>query len=273
MEQETILYYYPMPEITAGPDHRYAAKRHWFADAVLPAGIAAKQEAFCVLGCEIPPFYYRRRPWKAQVLSSAMETVLSVAEGMTDTYVHPAVQTLLTEAYCERWTPRAGTIQILGEHLLAEYTKDAFAHNGMVTVLLGQPADTDLQMQMTWKLLQPYLARVNRMQIYYEETAGVDIEEELQEYLESYYYEYGLVPQFCKRREKCGGVILDYCEQFQYPKIIPEGCVYIDLTSAAEKEQICRRKGLSIPYVSPLKYLDTVVKNSYDRKVNKFYHE
>ena len=267
MEQETIVYYYPMPEDTARSDHRHAARRHWFADVVLPSRMAVKQEAFCVLGCGIPPYYYRRRPWKAQTLSAAMETVLGAAEGMTDTYVHPAVQALLTKEYCDRWLPRTGTIQMLGKHLLAEYAKETLMHNGMVTVLLGHPADTDRQMEMTWELLQPYLSRVNRMQIYYEEIAGVDIQEELQEYLETYYYEYGLVPQFCKRREKCGGVILDYCERFQYPKIIPEGCVYIDLTSAGAKEQICKRKGLSIPYVSPLKYLDTVVKNSYDRKV------
>lgn len=69
-------------------------------------------------------------------------------------------------------------------------------------------------------------------------------------------------------KEKCGGMILDYGGQFRYPRILPEGGIYIDTVSAMEKERQLRRKGLSIPYLSPLKYLDTMVKNSYDRLVH-----
>lgn len=186
----------------------------------------------------------------------------------------------------------------------------------MVTVLLGQPHETAQQLEMTWELLEPYLPRVNRMLLYYEEqetlwdkrdgypadretqileTAGTDAREELQELLEVYYYEYGLVPQLVPYsrsrttegveeevekaaketgpvglrcgKERCGGVILDYCEGFRYPKIAAGECVYMDIVSDGGKQRLLGRKSPAVAYVSPLKYLDTMVKNSYDRKV------
>ena len=61
-------------------------------------------------------------------------------------------------------------------------------------------------------------------------------------------------------------MILDYCGQFRYPKILPDSkAVYIDVMSEGEKERLLGRKTPRIPYISPLKYLDTMVKNSYDR--------
>ena len=341
MEQETIIYYYPMPEEMTREENRYAAKKHWFQDASLKTALLARQEEFQVLGCAVPPFYYRRKPWKAQILSETMETVLGDASGMADTCLHPAVKALLTEEYCSKWMPRASTIRMFIKYLLEEYAGKGFACCSQVTVLLGRPEDTDRQMEMTWELLQPFLPRVNRMVIYYEkqeipqrgewpqrteweeaDTESIPVDErtaedrrgrslpeggsrrsrdvweeasgeqeeqeELSEYLEDYYYEYGLVPQlepYVKSRAqpsgesmtaglkcgkaKCGGVILDYCGQFRYPRMLPEGGIYIDTVSVMEKERQLMRKGLSVPYLSPLKYLDTMVKNSYDRLVIK----
>lgn len=334
MEQETILYYYPMPEQLAKSENRYAAKRHWFQEASLKTVTVVSQTEFQVLGCAIPPFYYRHKPWKPQILSGMMETVLGDAAGMIDTWVHPETAALLTDEYRMKWMPREGTVRMLVKHLPERYAEGSLKRCGMVTVLLGQPADTDRQMEMTWELLQPFLPKVNRMLIYYErQEAGQDKDRHeepahedsfsqgshtyglfgirhrkredyggasepeehasLNKYLEEYYYEYGLVPQlepYVKAyaagreasaqhgsggsglrcgREKCGGIILDYCGQFRYPKILPEGCIYIDTVSVGEKERLLGRKGLPVPYLSPLKYLDTIVKNSYDRKVKK----
>ena len=306
MEQETIIYYYPMTEQTAGIQNKCAARKHWFQEASLETVSIAEQEEFHVLGCAIPPFYYRRKPWRAQKLSELMETVLSDAAGMADTYIHPVIKAMLTDEYCSKWTPRESTIWMLLKHLLGEYAGKTVEDCGTVTVLLGRPVDTDRQMEVTWELLQPFLPRINRMMIYYEETEKEteDYEETpeqeagagLKKYLEDYYYEYGLVPQpepYVKSRTvgeepplaqqsgqeesmrlrcgkaKCGGMILDYCGQFRYPKILPEGGIYIDAASVPEKERLLGRKGLPLPYLSPLKYLDTMVKNSYDRLVKK----
>lgn len=297
MEQETIIYYYLMPEQMAGAKSKCAARRHWFQEAALETADITGRTRFHVLGCAIPPFYYRRRPWKAQKLSETMETVLGDAAGMVDTCIHPAVGGLLTEEYSRRWTPRESTVRLLVKQLLEEYAGKPVERCDTVTVLLGNPADTDRQMQATWELLQPFLPRINRMLIYYERQEKEQEEASgLQAYLEDYYYEYGLVPQpepYVKSRTtgeeaararqtggaeptwlkcgraKCGGMILDYCGQFRYPKILPGSGIYIDAASAPEKEQMLRRKGLPLPYLSPLKYLDTMVKNSYDGLVKK----
>lgn len=331
MEQETILYYYPMPGQEDGSG-RTAARRHWFQEARLQTRLLDERDGFGVLGCAVPPFYYRRKPWKPQALSEAMEAALYGAAGMPDTYVHPDIRRLLAREEHARWMPRQDTVRMLLRSLLKQYAGRALAGSGMVTVLLGRPEETDMQLETTWELLQPYLPRVNRMLLYYEkremagsdydfgcsgeapreETVGAEEPAGLREYLEACYYEYGLVPQLAPYnsarpmhaaermtglmqpaeqtdrermwmqgpqseisggsglhcgRERCGGVILDYCADFRYPKLIPADCVYIDVMSDGEKERIFRRKSLAIPYGSPLKYLDTVVKNSYDRKV------
>ena len=314
MEQETILYYYLMPRETAGRNNTKAAKKHWFQEAVLESKLLAEQEEFRVLGCAVPPFYYRKKEWKAPVLSEVMETALHTAAGMTDTCVHPDLLRIFAPEDRGRWRPRESTVRMLTKHLLGQYAEKVLVGTGMVTILLGQPGEVRQQMETTWELLEPYLSRVNRMLLYYEQqetpqneeetgpAESVDRQEELQEYLEEYYYEYGLVPQpvpysrsrtaqaqgqaekdpavgerefYAKSgagplrcgRERCGGVILDYCTDFRYPRIAAADCIYIDIASDGEKERLLGRKSLALAYVSPLKYLDTMVKNSYDRKV------
>lgn len=290
MEKETILYYYPLPGRTDSANNTLAAKKHWFKEAALQTGMLTEQEEFCVLGCMVPPFYYRKKAWKASILSEVMATALHTAAGMTDTYVHPDILRLLGPEMWGRWQPREGTIKLLTKYLLEQRAGKTLAQTGMVTVLLGQSQETERQLATTWELLEPYLPRVNRMLIYYEgreiaqntggsEHAGMDDDQaDVQEYLEDYYYEYGLVPQLLPYnrdrtavyrcgKERCCGVILDYSDSFRYPKIASADCVFIDVASDSRKEGLLGRKSLAVPYVSPLKYLDTLVKNSYDRKV------
>lgn len=251
-----------------------SAKRFWFQDAALTARVLSEGETQ-VIGCGVPPFYYRRRPWKPQILAEAMETVVYRIDGMTDTWLHPQVAELLTEEYIRRFIPRSDTVQTMMKRLVGHYADDVIRQYGEVVVLLGEPADTDWQMEMTRELLLPYLPRINRLLIFYEEVAEADIWMELGSHLDEYYYEYGLVPQLEPYTEalkcgkaKCRGMILDYCGQFRYPKIMPESiAVYIDTVSAGEKEELLKRKTPQIPYVSPLKCLDTMVKSSYDKKM------
>ena len=280
MEQETIIYFYPVSVQQETAGHAPAAKRFWFQDVSLGAyHLGGCQGEFQVLGCAIPPFYYRHKPWKPQVLSEAMEAVVRCAEGLTDTYLHPQISKMLTEEYDRRWIPRRQTVQAVVKCLMERYGERSVSLCKEAAVLLGEPVDTEWQMDMTGELLQPYLPKINRLLIFYEGIAETDIWMELGSHLDDYYYEYGLVPQLeayvettnglrCGK-QRCGGMILDFSTKFRYPKLAADGsAVYIDMSFEREKERLLVRKTPQMYYVSPLKYLDTMVKNSYDGLVN-----
>lgn len=285
MEAETIIYYHPMPEWMAVHN---VAKRHWWQDAVLkeqplperiPCGERSK-DTFTLVDCPVPSFSYRRKMWHPEELSESMEIVLHRTPGMVDVYLHPQVLTWVSEKYADRWETCSKTKETLLASLLSVYGASCLRQQGQVTVLLGAPEDTRWQMKMTWRLLTPYLERINSLMFYYRQVGEADIWEELSTYLETYYYEYGLVAQLvpyqikdggtCQGPRKCRGVILDYGSRAAVLKTEPgRESICVDMVSGGEKEQIYARKGGQILYVSPLKYLDTMVKNSYDRLVRR----
>lgn len=275
METETIIYFHPASEQMYKNN---AVKKHWWQDAVLGEKKLTTAETggfFSPIDCPIPPFYYKKRPWPPEILSEAMERILHHAEGMADAFLHPDIMTNMSEKYAARWETRRETMERLGACLLASYAAGCLHEKGRVAVLLGSPEDTDLQMQMTRELLRPYLSRINSLLFYYEEVEGTDIWEETGAYLEEYGYEYGLVPELrpyfagekgpCCKKGRCGGVILDFAATPRYPKTEQEKVIYVDLASNREKERNCIRKNGEVFYVSPLKYLDTIVKTGYDR--------
>lgn len=272
-----IIYFYPERERQG---RVCTAKKHWFQEASLRTHDAgACGEEMHLTGCAVPVYYYKRRPWRPQELSEAMERTLHISAEIADTFLHPQIEEMLTDAYAGRWSPRGGTVERLAGRLTEAYAADIIGRCGETVVLLGAAEDMERQLELTWELLRPCLVKINRMLIFYEELAETDIWSELSSHLDEYYYEYGLVPQlepyaetmdgFRCGKPRCCGLILDYCAQFRYPKIMPGSeAVYIDMASAADKESALHRKTPQIPYVSPLKYLDTMVKNSYDRLVN-----
>ena len=280
MEQETIVYFYPMSEQYGIAGNALAAKKYWFQDISLKAyNLTDHQDEFHVVGCAIPPFYCRHKLWNPRVLSVAMEAVVRRARGLADTYLHPQIAEMLTDEYNKRWFPRRNTVQMLIKYLIEHDVSGIAGGCKEAVVFLGEPVDTGWQMDMTRELLQPYLPKINKLLIFYEEIAETDIWMELGSHLDDYYYEYGLVPQleayvetadgYRCGKQKCTGLILDYCTQFRYPKIMPDSkAAYFDTVSAGDKERLLHRRTPQIPYVSPLKYLDTMVKNSYDRLVN-----
>lgn len=276
METDTIIYFHP----TQGQMHKNtAAKKHWWQDAALreeKLGLEKTGGFFLSVDCAIPPYYYKKKPWTGELLSAAMEEVVHRADGMADAFLHPDIMTYMSEKFRERWEMRRDTFERLSACLLAACASGPLHEKGRVAVLLGKPEETDWQMELTQNLLLPYLSRINSLLFYYEEVAGTDIWEEMAAYLETYDYEYGLVPAMhpystgeeglCCGRERCSGVILDFANTARHPRLEREdGTVYVDLTSDRERERSCMRKNGHVLYVSPLKYLDTIVKTGYDR--------
>ena len=271
-----MIYFYPETEETG---RVRAAKRHLFGKVSLNVRELGDCGEMRLRGCAVPSFYYRKKVWRPRELAAAMECAFDMAGGADDTFLHPQIAAMLTEEYAGRWQPDAGTVELLTGFLVSRYAAKTVLRCGEADVLLGEADESERQMKMTCELLQPYLPRINRLLVFSRETAEDGMREALGECLDDYYYEYGLVPQTetymtagdeprCGRAQ-CGGMILDYGERFAYPKIAPcGGAVYIDMVSSKEKESLLRRRAPRVTYVSPLKYLDTMVKNSYDRLVN-----
>ncbi len=278
MEVQSILYFHPAPE---GMYKNDALKRHWWQKTALQGRALSQgshETSFRLVDCPIPSFYYQKKPWQPEVLSEAMDEVLQKATGMADAFLHPQVMTYMSENSQERWESRRETVENLTSALLSRYAADRLYEQGEATVLLGESEATAWQMEMTARLLWPYLSRINHLTFFYEEVEGVDIWEETADCLDAYGYEYGLAPRMIPYRdeaegcqcgtEKCGGVILDYCPSARHPRMRHgERIVYVDLCSDQTKALACGRKGGEILYVSPLKYLDTAVKSGYDKKM------
>lgn len=238
MEQETILYYYLQRKYNGCG----AAKRHWWQEArleTLPAFEVGTRESANILTCLVPAFYYKKKEWKIPVLCETMENVLYVAEGMTDTLLSPTLEKLFSEQEKRRWRPRMDTVRQLTAFRMEEMVRTKRWKSDAAYIRLGAPQDADWQMESVWELLQPYLPRVNRCIIWYEPIPGVDIREEMEDFLEDYAYEYGLVVQMEPYGTKCevqDGINIDF-------------------------------RGDNL-YRQAWKYLDTMVKNKYDKLVN-----
>ncbi|MCD7724706.1 MAG: hypothetical protein LUI12_04030 [Clostridiales bacterium] len=255
MEQETVIYYYPVKESQEGMPA--AAKRHWWQEGGLsPFRLLEIQEgahrtigsqtpdgrdALQLYACPVPPFYYRKKSWKPWQLCKAMEKALYQIEGMTDVLAALEIEKLLPEEMRGRWRPRMETVRKLTALLLAKEAGQSLCQKAAVK--LGKPEDMEWQMEMTWELLQPYLSRINQCVIRYPPAPEFDMREELAGYLDDYYYEYGLVVQTEAYGRGNGRAEAGRGQ-------IEQGCLCLDF----------REDHL---YRAIRKYLDTVLKNRY----------
>lgn len=238
MEQGTILYFYLQRKYQG----RCCAKRHWWQTAKLHALAPfelGEQDRVKVVACPVPAFFYKRKPWKPQVLKELMENMLYEAEGMSDAILSPPLEKLFPEEQQRRWRPRLDTVRLLMGFLIEEKVEGGAWGRETAQIRLGAPQDSDWQMQFARELLTPYLTQINRCTVWYEPIPGVNIRDELETFLEDYYYEYGLVVQTRP---------------------------YGEADTAAEGINIDLR-GDNL-YRQTWKYLDTMVKNKYDKLVN-----
>lgn len=236
-----------------------------------------RESFFLLVDCPVPPYYYKKRPWPSDALSACMMEKLQTAREMAEAWLHPDIMTSLSDRCREQWEPEKKTWERLSACLIAVSAADCIRAGGEAAVLLGSASDTLWQMEMTERLLTPYLPRINSLTFWYEEQAGADLWEEAADCLEAYSYEYGLTPGLLPYRTDtgsgagaggdCGGLILDYGAPLESRRLKGrKQAVYVDLQSSPIKERKCLASDGRILYVSPLKYLDTAVKSEYDRQ-------
>lgn len=254
------------------------ARKHCWQRAVL-CGRELPENAyepyFLLVDCPVPSFYYRKRPWPAAVLSECMAEAVNGARGMADAWLHPDIMTLVSEEERERWMPERDTLERLLACLMNPSAVDCLKKSGEAAVFMAKTSDTLWQMEMTERLLTPYLPLINKLTLYYE-GAETDLWEEAEDCLEVYGYEYGLIPSLFPYGGAgtkgdygcCRGLVLDYGAPLGEVRLQSGGhIVYVDLQCSALKERKCLAKGVRTAYLSPLKFLDTAVKSEYDRKM------
>lgn len=162
-----------------------------------------------------------------------------------------------------------------------------------VVLLLGNDMFPEQQMRHFTEFMQPFFSKINHLTILYDaEQERTGRNEVLTEYTEEFYYEYGLMTQIMQpmqikadkvnqrekgrragTREKGGWqserIFLDYGYGGELPFwMLQPGDIYLDVAASGEKEKRLKRKCGEVSYLSPLKYLDTVVKSGYDKLVN-----
>ena len=87
MEAQTILYFRPAEEQM---HKNTAAKRHWWENASLAGKVLPAETTgglFVPVDCQVPAFYYKKKPWPGEVLLQAMETARNGAPGLADAYL------------------------------------------------------------------------------------------------------------------------------------------------------------------------------------------
>ena len=149
-----------------------------------------------------------------------------------------------------------------------------------VVLLLGNVLFPEEQMQYFMDMMKPYFTRINHLTILYENEDD-RWEDAISEYTEEIYYEYGLVTQVRRgsdspikkhsvRIGQSTALFLDYgYPDLLHLRALKAGDIYLDVFQTEEKEAIFRRKYMEISYLSPRKYLDTMVKSGYDKLVNQ----
>ena len=286
MREETILYYV-MPKKPAA-----IYKRRRFKRKVLPI-YETKSGQRNIVTVVLPQ---EAEKWKPKKLLAQMKDSLKRCPQTDRILMQPAVEKLLgaSDTFLEYRDE-------LTEELLARFMFDEPKN---VVLLPGDMDTPGRQLTYFGRLLTPYLPKINHMTVLYADRAGTDIEtkkdieadawkiedmdteltyqterilEAVDAFGEELYYEYGLVVraesvwEYAKhRREEDGRVLyLDGAFEGRMPAYsLQKGDLYLDIVSSTILQTRLERLNTDIFYLSPRKYLDTIVKSGYDILVN-----
>ncbi|MBD5444661.1 MAG: hypothetical protein HDR29_03825 [Lachnospiraceae bacterium] len=294
MGNETILYYVFEETITGC---KKSIKKH-FWQKIKPRSFVMEDEDISVVIVMIPT---NDKGWNRKKLLVVMNTGIAEYVDYLRTakiVMQPEIQELIGQQegfQTVLWT--------LTDRLFAD--NFSYPHGNKqqvpesVVLLMGNSFFPEEQIERFTDMMQPYFPRINYLSIMHETYGDVEINMErlrkaIDDFSEMLYYEYGLVVDVyqsegdVKRRleeenaqEQMNSKRMRYinrqlrtlCVDYGYHGSLPytmmrAGGIYIDVLSSREKEQRIKKKCSQISYLSPMKYLDTMVKSGYDKLVN-----
>ncbi|MBD5521282.1 MAG: hypothetical protein HDR03_08700 [Lachnospiraceae bacterium] len=270
MGNETILYYVFEETITGC---KSSVKKH-FWQKIKPRSFVMEDEDISVVIVMIPT---NDKGWSRKKLLDIMN--VGIAEYVDNlrtakVVMHPGIQEILGQQEI------ASTVfWALADKLFM----DKFSYPSgnkcqvpeSVVLLMGNSFFPEEQIERFTDMIQPYFPRINHLTIMHEmdDDAEISVErwqEAIDDFAETLYYEYGLVVDVNRSGGYAKqGIYIDYGYQGSLPyAMMRAGGVYIDVLSFGEKEQRIKKKCSKISYLSPMKYLDTMVKSGYDKLVN-----
>ncbi|MDE6663774.1 MAG: hypothetical protein K2K46_10595 [Lachnospiraceae bacterium] len=294
MGNETILYYVFDETITGC---KSSVKKH-FWQKIKPRSFVMEDEDISVVIVMIPT---NDKGWNRKKLLDIMNTGIAEYVNYLRTakvVMHPEIQELIGQQESFQtvfWT--------LTDRLFAD--NFSYPHGNKqqvpesVVLMMGNFFFPEEQIERFTDMMQPYFPRINHLSIMYETYGDVEINMErlrkaIDDFSEMLYYEYGLVVDVyqsegdVKQRleeenaqeqmnskkmrymhKQLRTLYVDYGYQGSLPySMMRAGGIYIDVLSSREKEQRIKKKCSKISYLSPMKYLDTMVKSGYDKLVN-----
>lgn len=257
MEGGKVLYFY----LREGEGIKY--KRHRWSQGKMPVvniSMGKKGELGC---CGVPEFYRKGRVWEADRLRNEMGRALKES-GAEDFYLQPKLA-CLTEIE-ERLPPEVLLEKVLGQAPCMEY----LVYIGEDRDRGGAWEEEELreERQMLFRLLTPYLARINHF------TLVTDRPEGYEEFTDYIYEEYGIPAAAVEKMERQFGrdgrtVVLDRRKSGgEMRQEIPRRAFYLDFWSEDGKREWIEKERRDIRYISVVKFLDTLVKNGYNTIVN-----
>ncbi len=238
-------------------------KRRW-SRGHMPVSDFAVGDAGMLGCCGVPEFFWKNRMWDKGKLKEELGRILEEQKA-EDYYLQPELARLAEVE--EKMPPEILLQKVLSQIPCPEYLIYIGWGSGHREGALGEEAFRE-ERRMLFRLLEPYLARVNHF------TLVTDRPEGYEEFTDYIYEEYGIPTANTKamgqRFGKSGKtVVLDMRKEGRAScREIPPRAAYVDFWSDKGKREELERERKDIRYLSAVKFLDTLVKNGYNTIVN-----
>ncbi len=254
MEGEKILYFY----LKEG--ERW--KKHGWSRGKMAVEHLGMEEGGMLGCCGVPEFCRKNRAWKEDRLRDAMGRTVEEQKA-EEFYLQP--QLALLAGVEEKLPPEVLLKKVLGQVPCMEYL--VYIGGGGGKRSAWEEEELREERQLLFYLLSPYLARINHFAL------ATDRPEGYEEFTDYIYEEYGIPTAVAKMDRPYGKdgrtVILDRGKGWEIALgAVPRRASYVDFWSEERKRKRIEKEREDIRYISVVKFLDTLVKNGYNTRVD-----